>query len=58
VGRAGVEQRGYLDVLTSTLFDVPVYKTYGGLIVAHKFGSAGLAARLGAKDIPLGRSRL
>ena len=32
VGKAGVDKHQYLDILTSTLFDAPIYKTYGGLI--------------------------
>jgi 3-hydroxyisobutyrate dehydrogenase-like beta-hydroxyacid dehydrogenase len=51
VGKAGIDQRQYLDVLTSTLFAAPVYTTYGGLIAEEKFESAGFAARLGHKDI-------
>jgi len=51
VGKAGIDQRQYLDVLTSTLLAAPVYKTYGGLIAEEKFEPAGFAARLGHKDI-------
>ena len=29
-----VDRRQYLEILTSTLFDAPVYKTYGGLIAS------------------------
>ena len=53
VGKAGVDRRQYLDFLTSTLFDVPVYKTYGGLIADGKFEPAAFAAPLGHKDIRL-----
>ena len=53
IGKAGVDRRQYLDILTSTLFDAPVYKTYGGLIVDGKFEPAGFAAPLGQKDIRL-----
>ena len=53
VGKAGVDRRQYLDFLTSTLFDVPVYKTYGGLIADGKFEPAAFAAPLGYKDIRL-----
>jgi 3-hydroxyisobutyrate dehydrogenase-like beta-hydroxyacid dehydrogenase len=53
VGKAGVDRRQYLDILTSTLFDAPVYKTYGGLIADGKFEPAGFAAPLGHKDIRL-----
>jgi 3-hydroxyisobutyrate dehydrogenase-like beta-hydroxyacid dehydrogenase len=53
VGKGGVDQREYLDILTSTLFTAPVYKTYGGLIVGRKTEPAGFAAPLGHKDIRL-----
>jgi len=53
VGKGGVDRRHYLDILTSTLFDAPVYKTYGGLIADGTFEPAGFAAPLGYKDIRL-----
>jgi 3-hydroxyisobutyrate dehydrogenase-like beta-hydroxyacid dehydrogenase len=53
VGKGGVDQQQYLDLLTSTLFDAPVYKTYGRLIVEQQFEPAGFAAPLGQKDIRL-----
>jgi len=53
IGKGGVDRRKYLDLLTSTLFNAPVYKTYGGLIVDGKFEPAGFAALLGQKDIHL-----
>jgi len=43
----------YLEILTSTLFGAPVYKTYGGLIAREEFEPAGFAAELGAKDVRL-----
>jgi 3-hydroxyisobutyrate dehydrogenase-like beta-hydroxyacid dehydrogenase len=53
VRKAGLNGRQYLDLLTSTLFTAPVYKTYGGLIAERKFEPAGFAAPLGEKDIRL-----
>ena len=53
VNKGGVDKRQYLDILTSTLFDAPVYKTYGALIAEEKFEPAGFAAPLGQKDIRL-----
>ncbi len=53
MGKAGIDRRQYLDILTSTLFDVPVYKTYGALIANGQFEAAGFAAPLGHKDIRL-----
>jgi len=53
VQKGGVDPHRYLEVLTSSLFDAPVYKTYGGLIAGGKFEPAGFAAPLGHKDIRL-----
>ena len=53
VGKGGVDQHQYLEILTSTLFNAPVYKTYGGLIAGGQFEPAGFAAPLGQKDIRL-----
>lgn len=50
VGKAGLDQHQYVDFLTSTLFNAPVYKTYGGIIADKKFHPAGFAAPLGFKD--------
>jgi 3-hydroxyisobutyrate dehydrogenase-like beta-hydroxyacid dehydrogenase len=50
IGKAGLDQHLYVDFLTSTLFNAPVYKTYGGLIADRKFEPAGFAAPLGFKD--------
>jgi 3-hydroxyisobutyrate dehydrogenase-like beta-hydroxyacid dehydrogenase len=50
VAKGGVDQRQYLDFLTSTLFNAPVYKTYGGMIADKKFEPAGFASLLGFKD--------
>ena len=53
VAKAGVDKGDYLEILTSTLFGAPVYKTYGGLIAREEFEPAGFAAELGQKDIRL-----
>jgi len=53
VAKAGVDKELYLDILTSTLFDAPVYRTYGGLIARQEFEPAGFAATLGLKDVRL-----
>jgi 3-hydroxyisobutyrate dehydrogenase-like beta-hydroxyacid dehydrogenase len=50
IGKGGVDRERYLDLLTSTLFNAPVYKTYGRLILEGKFKPAGFAAPLGQKD--------
>jgi 3-hydroxyisobutyrate dehydrogenase-like beta-hydroxyacid dehydrogenase len=53
VAKGGVNADTYLDLLTSTLFSAPVYRTYGGLIADRRFVPAGFAAPLGYKDIRL-----
>jgi 3-hydroxyisobutyrate dehydrogenase-like beta-hydroxyacid dehydrogenase len=53
IGKAGLDKRQYLDILTSTLFGAPAYKTYGALIADERFEPAGFAAPLGQKDIRL-----
>jgi 3-hydroxyisobutyrate dehydrogenase-like beta-hydroxyacid dehydrogenase len=53
VAKGGVDKHQYLDILTSTLFSAPVYRTYGALIADERFEPAGFAAPLGQKDIGL-----
>jgi 3-hydroxyisobutyrate dehydrogenase-like beta-hydroxyacid dehydrogenase len=53
IGKAGIDRRAYVDLLTSTVFNVPVYKTYGNLIAQNQFEPAAFAAPLGYKDIRL-----
>jgi len=53
VGKAGVDRHRYVDLLTSTIFPAPVYKTYGELIADRRFEPAAFAAPLGHKDIRL-----
>ena len=51
--KSGIDPAALLDFLTSTLFNAPVYKTYGGLILEGKFEPAGFVVTLGLKDIRL-----
>src|SRR2546426_11188713 len=53
VGKAGVDRRTYVDLLTSTIFPAPAYKTYGGLIADGKFLPAAFTVPLGYKDVRL-----
>jgi len=53
VEKGGVDRHAYLDMLTSSLFNIPVYKNYGGMIAARRFEPAGFAAPLGQKDVRL-----
>ncbi|HEY0181556.1 MAG TPA: NAD(P)-dependent oxidoreductase [Rhodopila sp.] len=56
VGKSGVDLHAYLDLLTSTLFGAPVYRTYGGLLVDRKFEPPGFAVPLAFKDVRLALS--
>jgi 3-hydroxyisobutyrate dehydrogenase-like beta-hydroxyacid dehydrogenase len=53
IGKAGIDRRAYIELLTSSIFNVPAYKTYGSLIAQGKFEPAAFAAPLGYKDIRL-----
>jgi len=56
IGKAGIDRRAYIELLTSSIFNVPAYKTYGALIAQGKFEPAAFAAPLGYKDIRLALS--
>ncbi len=51
--KGGVAKQLLLEVLTGTLFDCPVYRTYGAILAADRFRPAGFAAPLGLKDMRL-----
>lgn len=53
VRKYDVDPEKYLELLTSTLFEAPVYKTYGDLIVKEQFEPAGFRLKLGLKDVRL-----
>ena len=53
IRKAGLPAQSFVDVLTSTLFSAPIYKTYGALIANERYSPPGFAAPLGAKDIGL-----
>jgi 3-hydroxyisobutyrate dehydrogenase-like beta-hydroxyacid dehydrogenase len=53
IGKAGIDRRAYVELLTATIFPAPAYKIYGPLIADGMFSPAGFAAPLGHKDIRL-----
>jgi len=53
VDKADIDPGVFVDLLTSSLFNAPAYKTYGGLIAESRFEPAHFAAPLGFKDINL-----
>lgn len=53
VAKGGVDRNQYVELLTSTLFAAPIYKTYGAILAAGRFSPPGFPAPMGAKDIRL-----
>jgi 3-hydroxyisobutyrate dehydrogenase-like beta-hydroxyacid dehydrogenase len=53
VRKSGLDPATVLDFFTSTLFNAPVYRTYGGLIVEGKHDQVGFSLPLGFKDLKL-----
>ena len=53
VAKGGVDRQQYIELLTSTLFAAPIYKTYGAILAAGRFSPPGFPAPMGAKDIRL-----
>jgi 3-hydroxyisobutyrate dehydrogenase-like beta-hydroxyacid dehydrogenase len=53
IGKAGINRRDYVNLLTSTIFTAPAYKIFGPLIADGTFEPAAFAAPLGYKDIRL-----
>jgi 3-hydroxyisobutyrate dehydrogenase-like beta-hydroxyacid dehydrogenase len=53
VQKGGVPKKQFYEVMTGTLFDTPVYRNYGAVLVEGRFKPAGFAAPLGLKDMRL-----
>jgi 3-hydroxyisobutyrate dehydrogenase-like beta-hydroxyacid dehydrogenase len=51
--KGGIGGRPAFDVLTNSLFDSRVHKSYGGKIVEGRFSPAGMAVPLATKDLRL-----
>jgi 3-hydroxyisobutyrate dehydrogenase-like beta-hydroxyacid dehydrogenase len=51
--KGGIDPHVYLEIMTSTLFSAPAYKTYGALIANQQYEPAGFSMALGLKDIRL-----
>ncbi len=51
--KAGIGPQVYLELLTTTVFTAPVYKTYGRLIAEEAYTPAGFKMPLGLKDVRL-----
>ncbi len=51
--KAGVDPNALLELLTSTLFDAPIYRVYGDMIANRRYRPAGFRLPLGLKDVGL-----
>jgi 3-hydroxyisobutyrate dehydrogenase-like beta-hydroxyacid dehydrogenase len=54
--RAGVDKNALFEMITETLFNAPVYKNYGKIIVDESYCVAGFTSQLGLKDTKLALS--
>jgi 3-hydroxyisobutyrate dehydrogenase-like beta-hydroxyacid dehydrogenase len=50
VAKAGVERARFVEILLGTIFDAPVYRGYGELLLQQRFSPPGFALPLGIKD--------
>jgi 3-hydroxyisobutyrate dehydrogenase-like beta-hydroxyacid dehydrogenase len=50
IRKSGVEPNKFLEVLTGSLFNAPVYRTYGAMVAADHFEPVGFRMALGMKD--------
>lgn len=50
---AGIDAGTVQEVLTGSIFDTPIYRAYGDMIVKQQFSPAGFTAQLGLKDMRL-----
>ncbi len=51
--KGGVPKQQLYEVLTGSLFDAPIYRLYGDIVVNERYQPAGFAAPLGLKDMRL-----
>jgi 3-hydroxyisobutyrate dehydrogenase-like beta-hydroxyacid dehydrogenase len=50
LAKGGVDRGRFLEVLLGTLFDAPVYASYGRILLEERFSPPGFALPLGLKD--------
>lgn len=53
VRKYGISPEIFLDILTNSLFNAPIYRTYGGIIAEGKYEPVGFRLALGLKDVRL-----
>jgi 3-hydroxyisobutyrate dehydrogenase-like beta-hydroxyacid dehydrogenase len=53
IRKSGIDPQRYLNILTSTLFSAPVYRTYGSIIAQDQSPADGFKTSLALKDMRL-----
>lgn len=51
--KSGVDASAWMNMLTQTLFNAPVYINYGNILLKEAYQPAGFSLRLGLKDVNL-----
>jgi len=51
VRKYGIDASEYIELITSTLFTGPIYKSYGSMIAQEKYQPPGFRLKLGLKDV-------
>jgi 3-hydroxyisobutyrate dehydrogenase-like beta-hydroxyacid dehydrogenase len=54
--KAGADKTAFYQMISETLFNAPIYKNYGKIIVGESYDKAGFTSRLGLKDTKLALS--
>jgi 3-hydroxyisobutyrate dehydrogenase-like beta-hydroxyacid dehydrogenase len=55
-GKAGADVNGFYNLITETIFNAPIYKNYGKIIIDESYHIAGFTSQLGLKDTKLALS--
>ncbi|HZS47376.1 MAG TPA: NAD(P)-dependent oxidoreductase [Blastocatellia bacterium] len=50
IRKSGINPNNFLEIMTGSLFNAPVYKNYGAMVAADKFEPVGFKLPLGLKD--------
>jgi len=48
--KSGVDPKTFLEILTASLFNAPIYRTYGAMVAENRYQPVGFKMRLGLKD--------
>ena len=51
--KAGVDTKAFYQMITDFLFNCPIYKNYGKIILEENYKEPGFTSQLGLKDIRL-----